>query len=240
VTLILPRWNGFSLDASYWFSKALDVGANYSDTASNRSQNRGQYEFNSQRDLKSLSDFDQPHAFLARLAYDLPSWTAQPKLFQQVAGKWNLSAVVSLKGGTPFIVQSGSDAPGFGNVDGALGDRPNIVDPSILGRTIGSPDTSATLMPRSAFSYIQPGELAGNLGRNVFRKGGIYNVNAAVARRFALAQARALQFRAESINLFNTAQFAAPGANLTDPDFGMITNTLNDGRTFRFLLSFEF
>jgi hypothetical protein len=74
----------------------------------------------------------------------------------------------------------------------------------------------------------------------VFRKGGIYNVNAAVARRFTLAREKSLQFRAESINLFNTAQFAAPGASLTNPEFGMITNTLNDGRTFRIQMSFDF
>ncbi len=36
------------------------------------------------------------------------------------------------------------------------------------------------------------------------------------------------------------AQFAAPGSNLTNPEFGMITSTLNDGRTFRFLVSFDF
>ncbi len=239
-TLVLPRWRGLSVDASYWFSKALDVGANYSDTASNRTQNRGQSEFDSHRDLKGLSDFDQPHAFLARIAYDMPALAGEPVLLRRLAAKWNLSAVVSLKNGTPFLVQSGSDAPGYGNVDGALGDRPNILDPSILGRTIGHPDTSASLMPRSAFAYIKPGELAGNLGRNTFRKGGIYNVNAALARRFSAPHDTAVQFRAESVNLFNTAQFAAPGANLTDQDFGMITNTLNDGRTFRFQLSLEF
>ncbi len=240
LTLILPRWRGLSIDASYWLSKSFDVGANYSDTASNRTQNRGQWEFNSQRDLKSLSDFDQPHAFLARFAYDTPAWTAQPRWVRTAIARWNLSAVVSLKSGTPFMVQSGSDSPGYGNVDGATGDRPIILDPSILGRTIGSPDTSAALMPRSAFAYIQPGEMAGNLGRNTFRKGGIYNVNAALARRFPLPHERTLQLRAESINFLNTAQFAAPGANLTDPDFGMITNTLNDGRTFRLLLSLDF
>jgi hypothetical protein len=240
VTLIVPRWRGLSIDASYWFSKALDVGANYSDTASNRTQNRGQWEFDSHHDLKGLSDFDQPHAVLARFAYDTPAWTGEPRLVRQFFGRWNLSAVVSLKGGTPFLVQSGSDSPGFGNVDGALGDRPNILDPSILGRTIGSPDSSQGLMPKSAFAFIRPGELAGNLGRNVFRKGGIYNLNAAIARRFTLAREKTLQFRAESINLFNTAQFAAPGANLTNPEFGMITNTLNDGRTFRIQMSFDF
>jgi hypothetical protein len=40
----------------------------------------------------------------------------------------------------------------------------------------------------------------------------------------------------ESINLSNTPQFAEPGTTLTDPNFGVITNTLNDGRTFRVTL----
>jgi hypothetical protein len=49
-----------------------------------------------------------------------------------------------------------------------------------------------------------------------------------------------LQFRAESINFFNTPQFAAPNSNLVSPSFGAITNTLNDGRTFRFRLQMQF
>ena len=45
-----------------------------------------------------------------------------------------------------------------------------------------------------------------------------------------------LTFRAESVNLFNTPQFAEPGFELANANFGHITNTLNDGRTFRFHL----
>ncbi|MGQ9632864.1 MAG: TonB-dependent receptor domain-containing protein [Bryobacteraceae bacterium] len=240
LTLILPRWRGLSAEASYWFSKALDLGANYSDTASNRTQNRGQFEFDSHHDLKALSDFDQPHAFLARVAYDLPGAGAPVGRWRSVASGWRLAGVILLKTGTPFLVESGSDSPGFGNVDGALGDRPHLLVPSILGRTIGNPDSSCSLLPRSAFSYIRPGELAGTLGRNVFRKGPIYNVNAMISRSFPLRGDWAIQLRGESINLFNTPQFAAPGSSLANPDFGMITNTLNDGRTLRFQLSLEF
>ena len=47
-------------------------------------------------------------------------------------------------------------------------------------------------------------------------------------------------FRAESINLTNTPQFAEPGLSLAAPNFGQINNTLNDGRTFRFLLRLVF
>jgi hypothetical protein len=157
-----------------------------------------------------------------------------------LAKNWNLSAVVLLKSGTPFTVESGSDAPGFGNVDGTVGDRVNLLDPAVLGRTIGQPDTSAALLPRSAFAFIQPGQPAGNLGRNVFRKGPIRNVNVAVARKLSVGRELALLLRAESVNALNAAQFAAPGTMLTEGDFGKITNTLNDGRTFRFLASLEF
>jgi hypothetical protein len=49
-----------------------------------------------------------------------------------------------------------------------------------------------------------------------------------------------LTIRAESINLFNTAQFAAPAFMLSDSSFGGITNTLNNGRSLRLSATFEF
>jgi hypothetical protein len=87
---------------------------------------------------------------------------------------------------------------------------------------------------------MRPGELRGNIGRNVFRRGKIANVNASVQRTWKLPRETSLQFRAESINLLNTPQFAEPNFNLTSPSFGRITNTLNDGRTLRFQLTLAF
>ena len=144
-----------------------------------------------------------------------------------------------LKSGTPFTVESGSDGPGFGNVDGRESDRPMLLDPAVLGRTVGSPDTSETLLAAGAFRYIDaPREQAGNLGRNTFRKGKIANVNASLSRSFRLGPEWSMELRAESINFFNTPQFAEPGKTLTAPNFGQINNTLNDGRTYRFQLKF--
>jgi hypothetical protein len=113
-------------------------------------------------------------------------------------------------------------------------------DPSILGRTISNPDTSVKLLPKSAFAFIGPNEVRGNLGTGTFRRGGIRNLNAAISRTWSLARERSLTFRAESINFLNTPQFAEPGVNLTSPSFGQITNTYNDGRTFQFQLRFRF
>jgi hypothetical protein len=146
--------------------------------------------------------------------------------------------VVLLKQGTPFNLTT-LDGPGFGNVDGNGGDRPNLLDPSILGRTIGNPDTSVALLPRTAFSFIRAGAETGNLGANVFRKGPIRNVNAAITRTWKTPHETQIVLRGESINLLNTPQFAEPGAILGTPEFGYITNTLNDGRAFRFNLAFQ-
>jgi hypothetical protein len=71
---------------------------------------------------------------------------------------WRISGTFLAKTGLPFTVITGSDGPGFGNVDGSNGDRPNVVDTSVLGRTYGDPNTSGALLPRSAFTFISPTE----------------------------------------------------------------------------------
>ena len=240
VTLAAPNWHGLSLNASYWLSKSLDLGGSYTNTASGPDARVAvsQMELESHRDLKGLSDFDQPHAFLVQAGYTVPRGLA-PGWASRLLRNWTLSTVTLLKSGTPFTVESGSDGPGLGNIDGSRGDRPMLLDPSVLGRVIGSPDTSPSLLPRSAFRFINaPAEQAGNLGRNTFRKGKIANVNASLSRRFPVGSERTLEFRAETINFFNTPQFAEPGKSTSSPNFGQINNTLNDGRTFRFQVKF--
>jgi hypothetical protein len=243
VSLIAPRTRGITLNVSYWYSKAIDLGGDYTNTASGPDARiaLGQTEAESQRDLRGLSSYDQPHALLVQGSYAMPRLGVAGSWLQRLFGSWNLSGVGLLKSGTPFTVESGSDGPGFGNVDSVRGDRPMLLDPAILGRTIGDPDTSAALLPRSAFRYINaPLEMAGNLGRNTFRKGKIANINAMLWKSWPVRNGTRVTLRAESINLFNTPQFAEPGRSLTNPNFGQINNTLNDGRTFRFTLQLDF
>jgi hypothetical protein len=243
VEFVLPRWRGLTLNAAYWFSKAIDLGSDYTNTASGNDAwvAVAQTELNSQSDLKALSNFDQRHAFLLQSSYETLRMGAGRRWMQRVLGSWNISTVWLAKQGTPFAVYSGSDAPGYGNVDGEWGDRPNILDPSILGRTIGNPDFSQRLLPRSAFAFINaPQQLAGTLGRNTFRKGRIANLNAALWKSWTISQETLVALHVESVNFLNTPQFDAPTTWLTSPSFGQINNTLNEGRTFRFELRLEF
>ena len=236
VTLLAPRFHGLSLDTAYWFSKAIDLGADYTNTAYDADSriSRSQSEFETQKDHRGLSRFDQPHAFLTRANYELPShgrgWMGG------LTNGWSVSGVLLLKNGTPFTVTT-PDGPGYGNVDGNGNDRPNLLMPAILGRTIGNPDTSVEMLPQAAFAFMAPTDAGGNLGVRTFRRGGIHNLNAALAKTWRVRSEARLTLRAESINLTNTPQFAEPGSILGSPEFGYITNTLNDGRTFRFTLT---
>ena len=153
---------------------------------------------------------------------------------------WTVTTIYRAKSGLPFTVMTGSDSPGYGNVDGSSYDRPNLVDPNILGRFVTHPDTAQQLLPRSAFAYLAPGQVRGNLGQNTFRRGGISNLNLALSRIWTLPSERYLTLRAEALNATNTPQFAEPITDLTNPAFGKITNTLNDGRNFALTLELRF
>ncbi len=225
VSYDLPYRRGFTANVSYTFGKAIDTGVDYTATAANRDMlnGRAQYQYNQIGDRRGLSNFDAKHAVGLRWLYDLPWQGLQ------------LSGVSAFRTGTPFTLYIGSDAPGFGNVDGSGGDRPNILDPSILGLTIGHPDTAPLILSRDKFSYLTPPGQQGSLGRNVMRKARIANWNLAVQKAWRLPTARetTLQLRGEAYNGFNTPQFDEPQRNLSSPAFGKITNTLNDGRVFQ-------
>ena len=241
-TLRVPNWAGLNLDASYWLSKAIDLASDYTNTATGRDGRlaRSPSEFDVWGYMKGLSEFDQPHAVLFRLSYAVPGRRRLPRPLRSVLAGWQASSVVLWKSGTPFGIRSGSDSPGVGNVDGAGSDRPNLADPAILGRVVNHPDSSRALLPRDAFAFIRPTDEAGNLGRNTFRKDGVWNVNMALSRRILLPRKTPLLIRAESLNLLNHPQFAEPDINVASRTFGAITNTLNDGRAFRFTLQLSF
>lgn len=241
-TLRMPRWGGLNLEASYWWSKSIDLGGSYLNTAANanRRLTESPSEFDVHGELRGVSTFDQPHAALINFSYQTAALGSRGRLMRSLFGAWQLSSVLLFKSGTPFSVLAGSDAPGFGNVDGSQSDTPLLMDPSILGRSIDDPDTSFDRLSRDAFGYIAPTDRRGNLGRNTFRRDGIANINMAVSKSWTLGGDNALLLRAEALNFTNHPQFEDPGANLAEANFGRITNTLNDGRTFRFTLRLTF
>lgn len=242
-SLDMPDWRGLRGTVSYTFSKSIDDGPDYTSTAANRDMSRarsqGQYE--SLQDRRGLSTFDSSHALIANYSYDLPRLAHPHSWPAQVLNGWQFSGVAMIKSGTPLTLYVGSDAPGFGNVDGSASDRPNILYPAIIGKTVSHPDMAPALLARDRFSYITLGDTRGNMAKNALRKARIANWNTALSRQWQVGvggrEWRA-QFRAEAYNLTNTPQFDEPQRNLSSPAFGKITNALNDGRVFQLALRF--
>jgi hypothetical protein len=235
VALDLPSKKGFTGQFSYTFSKALDEGPDFSGTGANQDlvKNRNQWQYESYKDRKGPSNFDSPHAFTASYSYEVPFGRDSASWVRSVFGGWTLSGVNLWKRGTPSTLFIASDGPGYGNVDGGPSDRPNILDPSILGSTISHPDVAPKILRRDRFAYITPGEHRGNVGRGSFRRARIWNWNGSAVKQIRMPQEWIAQIRGEVYNLSNTPQFDEPQRNLSSPSFGKITNTLNDGRVFQ-------
>ncbi len=78
ITLKAPSVHRINTEVSYWFSKALDTGSAYSNMAAGDDARQGyaQSEDLVAKDLKGPSAFDQSHALMARLQYEVPTFTS--------------------------------------------------------------------------------------------------------------------------------------------------------------------
>jgi Carboxypeptidase regulatory-like domain/TonB dependent receptor len=89
----------------------------------------------------------------------------------------------------------------------------------------------------AAFTNPPSGALEGDLGRNVLRGFGAWQVDLALHRQFHLSERAGLQFRAEAFNVFNHPNFANPSLSTNPnvafavPGFGLSQGTLASALT---------
>jgi len=253
---------GLTLRAAYTFSKDIDIGGDFTNTASGvevppETGGSTCQTCSHVSDQKGVALFDTPQVFTISYIYRLPFFAGSTRWPAAGLKGWQISGTTLLQSGVAYHFHTGSDAPGYGNVDGDTQDRPNILNPSLLGKSLDNPDTVTALLgantcrppgtdglPYLHCQYfdtdIPPGG-RGNLGMNTFRKDGTANFNVAFGRSFGLPGGeRSLDLRAEFINFFNTPQFDKPGVQLALATFGKITNTVNKGRQVQFTLKLNF
>jgi len=89
----------------------------------------------------------------------------------------------------------------------------------------------------------------GNLGRNIARGPGYYEIDTALQRDMPITERLKLEFRAEAFNLLNHPIYGDPDSDVSDGagEFGVITSQLNSGATgigssrrLQFMLRLEF
>jgi len=253
---------GLTFRAAYTFSKDINLGGDFTNTASGvevppETGTATCETCNRVSDQKGLALFDTPQVFSISYAYRLPFLGRSTGWPAAALQGWQVSGTTLFQSGVAYHFHTGSDAPGYGNVDGNSADRPNILNPSLLGKSFDNPDTVTAILgantcrppgtdglPYLHCQYfdtnIPPGG-RGNLGWNTFRKDGTANWNVAFGRSFRLPRGEhSLDFRTEFINFFNTPQFDKPGTQLAVATFGKITNTVNKGRQVQFTLKLIF
>jgi len=200
--------------------------------------------------FRASSDFDVRQRITFSGGWDLPfdrAWASGPK---RLVKGWSLYPIFSWRTGFPLSINSElidsfspSDPGPSGAGDGYLANanyapgfsKISILDPkkqaSCNNSNTGLTDTGNLYFNCAAFAAIPdvPGSGYGNTGRDFFRGPGRTNLDLALAKTTAITERMNIEFRVETFNVFNHAQFANPDTNIDDATFGQITSTTLGG-----------
>jgi hypothetical protein len=212
--------SGINFQAAYTWSKAFDTTSEATSFGSGDSNQTG----NDLKASRGLSRTHTPHRFTFFGTFKNPFFDKDKGIMGQILGGWQLSPVFRWVHGSPFtVIYSGVDL----NLDNFSESRPVILDPSILGRTIGNPSTSRELLPVSAFRATTLADLGCCvLGRNTFYIDGVKSVDLALSKKFLMPfEGHSLSVRADFFNAFNWVQFGFPNVTWSpgSTTFGNIT-----------------
>jgi hypothetical protein len=199
------RARGLSFLASYTYSHALDENTSSPGAVVNPYDIHADY---------GNSDLDVPNRFVASANYELPFKTSGR--LNSAVGGWQVNAILQYFDGIPFSVTS---ANGVGD---GLTPRAEFIGGSGNGSlSTGQRNIKEWFNTSDFVSIPLTGSLAngqwGNSGRNILQGPGTKNVDFSVFKNFQVAESKALQFRAEFFNLFNTPQFNNPSAVAPSP-----------------------
>ena len=181
--------------------------------------------------------FDTPKRFVQSFIYELP--VGRGRAFSPggvagaIAGDWNLNGILTLSDGRPFTVSAINRA----NTGSGTTPRADCVGDPVPGGFDQSVDhwmdIGAFAQP-AAFTY-------GNCGYNSVRGPGFKSMNFSVFRTFPLSNARRLEFRLETFNLFNWVNYDFPAANVGSPaTFGKISSSIGGPREMQMAVKFYF
>ena len=210
MSLIQSAFHGLSGRLNYTLSKAMDNG----------SEARNTLPLNS-LDIDAdwgPAAFDIRHVLTAGFTYNLPAFGTG-----RLGDGWQVNTISTFQSGTPFTITTGTDVSGTG----VRSDRPNLVGDPFANVVQPATPQSLQYFNPAAFAAPAAGTF-GNLGRNALYGPGFRTVDLSVFKTTKLSRGASVQLRLEMFNLFNTINWANPGAVLSgSTTFGVITNTRN-------------
>jgi hypothetical protein len=253
--------SGFQLQGSYTFSKntnnADGVFGRYLDVGGTVPQDPDDW-----RADWGLAGIDIRNYFSLNFTYDLPFARNLPGASRKVLSGWQINGILTLADGTPVSILTGFNRSRNGASGTQITDRPNLLPgfsnnpvrgvskgcPGVpAGSPLGTPDL---YFDPCAFDLPDPG-FYGNLGRNTVIGPGLANFDFSLVKNIPLTETKSLQFRAETFNLFNRANFSRPGPSTESINLfsssgervvsaATIRSTLTDSRQIQFGLKITF
>jgi hypothetical protein len=182
---------------------------------------------------RASSDQDARHVWNVNLVFELPfgggkRYFSAPGVARKLLSGWQLGGIATARTALPVTVsvdRSAADVPD-GN---SAAQRTDV----IAGVPLVPPAGQTPQLWINPAAFATPAkDVWGNAGRNLVRGPATWQLDAALGRRFVLAERSQIEFRAEGFNLFNRAQFGLPLADFSAPStFGRITSLVNNGPT---------
>jgi len=229
---------GVFVQGSYTFGRSLDYNSSYFGSNNLLGETGAPVDSKDLRAEYGPSAFDIRHRFNLLYVIELPVGPGHRFLgwnngfSRALFGRWQISGIVTLQSGYPFtVVTGGADSSGFNQastsgLSPAAGDRPDLAKPGPLPQNNRNPDAA---FDRTWFTAAFAGRV-GTSGRNQYYGPGLQNCDFSIAKDFALwtklGEQTRLQFRVDFFNLLNHANFANPVSDLSNANFGKITQTL--------------
>ncbi len=228
--------HGLSLLASHTWSKQLtDADMALPGVAIGAAVGFGAAQNNLNRRLeKSYGALDLPHQFKLTASYDLPfgkgkRWVTEGPL-RWIIGEWNVALFAFANSGYPIGVTDSA----YLNYLYAGTPRPNVVTNNWYTADVGGsfdPDKHL-MLDRSAFQRRTnaAADPFGNAPRlnGAARSWPIIRENTAVTRIFPVRESMRAEFRWEAFDLFNHHTWSLPALDLSNLQFGRVTNAFGN------------
>jgi len=219
--------SGLGFNVSYWLSKTLDYLSSMNLQGSSAKPLSGENDLaQNPFDLKAEhgpSIFDARHRFTASASWEIPFARKTQGLRKAVLDGWQLNAIASANSATPFTVYDSANVSLQASappISGFFASRPDLVGNPNVG-----PHTPDHWMRKTPFQRLNPQTQAGQFGnesRNAVRGPGYANVDLSAMKTFVLTERLHAQFRAESFNVANHANFGLPIADISSTNFGRV------------------
>jgi len=179
------------------------------------------------------------HRLVFSYIYELPFGSGRSFLsgvsanVNRLVGGWQINGITFYHSGRAFTISSAFDHSNTGSSN----IRP---DATGISPDLPSDERSPQRFINAAAFAIPPGFAFGNTGRNVGTGPSQTNFDFSVFKEIPLdgEGKRRVQLRGEFFNVLNTPQFQIPNRTFNTPQFGTITETINDNRDVQLALRF--